>query len=77
LQIILAVCKQTAPRFDGERFNLKKLNEPDVRKQYQIEITNRYAAVGNVSDDGGINRACDIIKENIRTSVKGSAVCTN
>jgi len=40
----LAVSKQVAQRFDGERFNLRNLNELEVRKQYQIEITNRFAA---------------------------------
>ena len=29
----LAVSKQAAQRFDGERFNLRKLNELKVRKQ--------------------------------------------
>jgi len=53
----LAVSKQAAQGFDGERFNLRKLNELEVRKQYQIEITNRFAALGNLSDDEDINRA--------------------
>jgi len=43
----LAVSKQMAQKFDGERFNLRKLNELEVRKQYQIEITNRFAALEN------------------------------
>jgi len=30
----LAVSKQTAQKLDGERFNLGKLNELEVRKQY-------------------------------------------
>ena len=34
----LAVGKQAAQRFDMQRFNLRKLNEPEVREQYQIEI---------------------------------------
>ena len=38
----LAVAKQAAQRFDRQRFNLRKLNEPEVREQYQIEITNRF-----------------------------------
>jgi len=37
----------TAQRFDRQRFNLRKLNEPEVREQYQIEITNRFAALEN------------------------------
>jgi len=31
----LAVRKQVAQKFDGGRFNLRKLNDPEVRKQYQ------------------------------------------
>jgi hypothetical protein len=27
------------------RFNLRKLNDLEVRKQYHIEITNRFAAL--------------------------------
>jgi len=49
----LAVSKP-AQRFDGERFNLRKLNELEVRKQYQVEITNRFAALENLSDDEDI-----------------------
>ena len=47
----LAVSKQAAHKFDGERFNLGKLNELEVRKQYQIETTNRFEALENLSDD--------------------------
>jgi len=68
----LAVSKDEAQRFDGERFNLRELNELEVRKQYQIEITNRFAALENLSDDEDINRAWENIKENIKTSAKES-----
>jgi len=34
----LAVSKQAAQRFGGERFNLRKLNELEVRKQYQLRL---------------------------------------
>jgi hypothetical protein len=44
----LAVRKQEAQRSDGGRFNLRKLNDLEVRKQYQVEITNRFAALENV-----------------------------
>jgi len=55
-----------------ERFNIRKLNELEVRKQYQIEITNRFAALENLSDGKDINRAWENIKENIKTSSKES-----
>jgi hypothetical protein len=43
----LPVRKQAAHKFDGERFNLRKLNDLEVRKEYQIEIINSYAALEN------------------------------
>ena len=69
----LAVGKQAAQRFDRQRFNLRKLNEPEVREQYQIEITNRFAALENSDDDEDVNRTWEDIKENIQTSAKESA----
>jgi hypothetical protein len=69
---ILSVNKQAAQNFDGERFNLKKLKELEVRKQYQIEITNRFAALENLDNDGDINRAWENIKESIQTSARES-----
>ena len=67
----LAVRKQAAQK-SGGRFNLRKLNDLEVRKQYQIEITNRLAALENVREDEDINRAWESIKENIKTSATGS-----
>jgi hypothetical protein len=59
----LAVRKQATQKFDGVRFNLRKLNDLEVRKQYQIEITNRFAASENVSEDEDLNRAWESIKK--------------
>jgi len=44
----LAVRKQAAQKFEGERFNLRKLKELEVKEKYQIEITNRFAALENL-----------------------------
>jgi len=63
----LAVSKQAAQTFDVERFNLRKLSELEVRKQYQIEITNNFAALENLNDNEDINRAWENMKENIKT----------
>ena len=68
----LAVRKQAAQKSDRGRFNLRKLYDLEVRKQYQIEITNRFAALQNVSEDDDINRGWDSIKENIKTSATES-----
>ena len=53
-----------------ETLNLRKLNELEVMKQYQIEITNKFAALENLSDSADINSAWKNIKENVRTSAK-------
>jgi hypothetical protein len=44
----------------------------DVGKQYQIEISNSFAALGNLRDSEDINRAGDNMKENIKISTKES-----
>jgi hypothetical protein len=66
----LAVSKQAVQRFVGERFYLRKLNELQVRKQYQIKISNRLAAPENLNDSENINRVSENIRENIKTSAK-------
>ena len=64
--------KQAAQRFDRQIFNLRKLNEPQVREQYQTEITNKSAALENLTDGEDVNRTWENIKENILTSAKES-----
>jgi hypothetical protein len=60
---------------DRERFNLEKLSDVEVKKQYQVKISNRFAALENLDDgDGGgggdddvdINRGWESITENIK-----------
>ena len=70
----LAVNKEAAQGLVGERFNMRKLNELEVRKRYEIGITNRFAALGNEGNDGDINSAWEDIKESIKTSAKESLV---
>jgi len=38
------------------RFNLMELNELDVRKQYQIAISNKFAALETLRDSEEIKR---------------------
>jgi hypothetical protein len=40
----LGANKESAHKFDGERFNLVKLSDLEVMKQYQIEISKSFAA---------------------------------
>ena len=53
-----------------EMFNLKKLSEMEVSKQFQTEISNRFAALEDLNDSEDINRAWENIKENIKISAK-------
>jgi hypothetical protein len=66
----LAVSKQAAQKSDGERFNLRKLKDLEVKEKYQIEITNRFAALEDLDGEGDINRAWENIKENIKLQLK-------
>jgi len=68
----LAVRKQASQKSEGERFNLRKLRELEVKEKYQIEITNRFAALGNSNVEEDVNRVWENIKENIKTSAKES-----
>jgi len=68
----LAVNKKAAQKFEGEKLNLRKLNELEVKEKYQIEITNRFAALENLDVDEDVNTAWENIKENIKTSAKES-----
>jgi hypothetical protein len=65
---ILAVSKQEVKNFDVERYKLRNLRELEVRKQFQINISKRFALLGNLNEREDINRAWENIKENLKTS---------
>jgi hypothetical protein len=69
---ILAVSKRAAHKIDTERFNVRKLNEGDVKEQYQVTIRNKSAALENLEDSGDINGAWDNIRENIKITAQES-----
>jgi len=46
-----------------KRVNLKKLNDVEVKEQYQVKISNRFAALENLDDDVDINRAWESIRK--------------
>jgi len=62
--------------FDVERFYPQKLSELEVRTQYQIEISDRFAALEKLNDGEYINSFWENIKENrkTRTTVTCSSV---
>jgi hypothetical protein len=68
----LAVNKLTMHSFHKERFNLTKLNEAEGKEQYQVEISNRFAALENLDTEMDIDRAWENTGENIKISAKES-----
>jgi hypothetical protein len=48
----LAVSKRMVKKMDVERFNLKQLNEEEVKEQYVVTIKNKFAALKNLDDNG-------------------------
>jgi hypothetical protein len=44
-----AVNKQRSHRFHVERFNLKELNEAEGKKQYCIEVSDRFRALEDLN----------------------------
>jgi hypothetical protein len=48
-------------KMDVERFNLKQLNEEEVKEEYQVTIKNKFSALENLDDNGDINRACETL----------------
>ena len=63
----LAVRKQAAQNFDVDRFSLRKLNELEIRQQYEIKNSNRFTASDNLNDSENTNRAWENIEETIKT----------
>ena len=63
----MAVSNKQHRILKAERFNLRKLNELEVRKQYKIEISDRLAEMENLSCSEDINRAWENITKNIKT----------
>jgi hypothetical protein len=57
--------------FDVARFNLRKVSDLEFRKQYRIKISNRFAALENLSESEDVNRAWENSPKNIKTSAKG------
>jgi hypothetical protein len=48
--------KQVAQKTDVERFNVNKLSEMEVRKEFQNELSNRVAALEHLNVSEDINR---------------------
>jgi hypothetical protein len=55
-----------------ERFNLEKLNEVEGKERYDVEVSNRFAALEDLDKEVKISSAWETIRENIKISAKES-----
>jgi hypothetical protein len=55
-----------------QRFDLRKLNDAEVKEQYQVKTTNGFAALEDCDDNVDMNTVWENIRENIKTSAKES-----
>jgi hypothetical protein len=58
----LSVSKRVAEILDMQRFDLRKLNDAEVKEQYQVKITNSFAASENFDDNVDMNRLWENIE---------------
>jgi hypothetical protein len=66
----ISVSKRARQNSDLERFDLKNVNDVEVKEKYQVEISNRFAALESLDESFDINNAWESIRENIKTSAK-------
>jgi hypothetical protein len=57
LRETILVSKRARQTFDLERFDLKRLNEVEVKEEYQVETTNRFSALESLDESFDINNA--------------------
>jgi hypothetical protein len=62
--------KEAAQKTDVQRFYVKKLSEMEVRRQFQIELSDKFVALQNLRHSEDINKARENIKGNITISAK-------
>jgi hypothetical protein len=66
----ISVSKPARQTFDLEKLDMKKFDDPEVKEMYQIEISNRFAALESLDESFDINNTWESIKENINTAAK-------
>jgi hypothetical protein len=47
----ISVSKQARQKFDVERFDLKKVDDIEVKEMYQVEISNRFGALESLYEN--------------------------
>jgi hypothetical protein len=55
-----------------ERFNLKTLSDVEGKQEYNVKVSNRFAALEDLDTEVEINCAWEMINKDIRISAKES-----
>jgi hypothetical protein len=66
----ISLSKRSRQNFDLETFDVKKLDDVEVKEKYKVEISNRFAALENLDDSMDINSVWESIRENTKLSAK-------
>jgi hypothetical protein len=66
----ISLSKRARQDFDLERFDLKNLDDIEVKEKCQVEISNRFAALESLDESFDVNNAWESIRENIKTLAK-------
>lgn len=59
------VSKRATQTYVMERFSLEKMSYVEVRDQYKVKTSNRFAAAENLYNSKDISRALRNVKENV------------
>jgi hypothetical protein len=65
----ISVSKRARQTFDLERFDLKKLDDK-VKEKYQVEISNRFAALESLDESFDINNVGKVLQKISRPQPK-------
>ena len=68
----LSEVKRVEQQVNIRRFNIPKLKDVETKQQYQVEISNRFAALES-SDEVGKELDVNRVRENIRDNIKIAA----
>jgi hypothetical protein len=66
----ISVSKRARQNFDLGRFDLKRLDDLEVKEKYQVQISNRFAALGSLDKSFDFNNAWENVREHIKSSAK-------
>jgi hypothetical protein len=66
----LSVSKRARPNSNLERFDLKRLDDVEVKEKYQVEISNRFAALESLDESFDIINDWESIREISRPQPK-------